>query len=120
MFFQQNGGPNGESLTLYCTICTKYVQERTKHCASCNRCCSNFDHHCEWLNNCIGKTNYDGFRTLIGWLSAYIAWGGLLLVPIFTSGKMADRDKVTGRLRWYGICIYVEIAVTVPTFIFLL
>lgn len=118
MFLPDFGGIDGGKLPLYCTVCDKYVEDKTKHCATCNRCCYGFDHHCDWLNNCIGKANYNGFRALIGWLAAYITWGMLLVLSMFATGQMMEKDADTGRLKWHAICIYVEIAITVPMMIF--
>ncbi|KRX03050.1 hypothetical protein PPERSA_08125 [Pseudocohnilembus persalinus] len=43
--------------TRFCTVCSSYVQEKTKHCGSCNRCVHKFDHHCNeniaLIFNCI-------------------------------------------------------------------
>ncbi|OQR88397.1 palmitoyltransferase [Thraustotheca clavata] len=50
---------------LYCNVCTKYVDKRSRHCRLCEKCVATFDHHCKWLNNCVGAHNYRYFFVLI-------------------------------------------------------
>ena len=87
-FDPKTAGVGGTNLTLFCSICKKFVHESTKHCGGCNRCCYGFDHHCDWLNNCIGKQNYSLFRRLIAWYMVYLLMTLLLIVFLFVSGKM--------------------------------
>ncbi|OQR88081.1 palmitoyltransferase [Achlya hypogyna] len=50
---------------LYCNVCSKYVDKRSRHCRLCEKCVATFDHHCKWLNNCVGAHNYRYFFVLI-------------------------------------------------------
>lgn len=105
---------------MFCTVCDKYVEERTKHCGACNRCCFEFDHHCEWLNNCIGKSNYKAFLALIAWLMVYLILDFLLIVAMFETGHMSPKHPGSGRRSWYAVCVYIELAMAVVTFLFVL
>ena len=119
LFNPEHEGQDGGNLTLYCTVCDKYVEANTKHCGTCNRCCYGFDHHCEWLNNCIGKVTYDKFRRLLLCFFLMNLLNITLIIALGIVGKL-EKDPVTRARHWKADAIWWELGITIPFMLFIL
>ncbi|CAI5731375.1 unnamed protein product [Peronospora destructor] len=97
---------------VYCNVCMKYVNNKSRHCRLCDKCVDVFDHHCKWLNNCVGRKNYQYFLgSVVGasvFLAVQIAVGIFIVVKLYSNEKdmqghsatsygcSTEKDNVTG------------------------
>ncbi|CAH0492168.1 unnamed protein product [Peronospora farinosa] len=84
---------------VYCNVCMKYVNNKSRHCRLCDKCVDVFDHHCKWLNNCVGRKNYQYFLgSVVGasvFLAVQIAVGIVIVVKLYSDEKEMQRHSAT-------------------------